>query len=444
MNEVYPIIKQVMDASGTLAKSSILSKYSENVKLKRVLQFVYDPYNRCCIGENKLAKALSRTDANGITDPLLVIDYLSKHNTGSDDATNYAAGFVHSVNKAYGDNTMTAMAMAIVMQDLKMGMAVKGLNSVFGKSFIPVTGCMLGTLYGDVNNVEWPCIVTEKLDGIRRVLIKHHGICRMFSRSGHEDAGCVDILYEAAEYLPDNMVYDGELLAIGTFKDNIAWRQATNSIANSDGIKHGLTLNVFDMLPVEEFYEGRSKMNAFNRKMLLAATFGDEDGLALLTKDWTRVLAGYYIYNELSFIKPVPILGVAASLAQVTPIVDSIWRQHGEGVMLNTYSGYYEIKKSKQLLKVKFSEDKVLKIVGFTEGTGKYEGSLGAVLVDYKGIKVGVGSGFTDSQRLHIWQLKYAYIGKMIEIETFGESTNALGGISLNCPIFKRFVGQEE
>jgi hypothetical protein len=32
----------------------------------------------------------------------------------------------------------------------------------------------------------------------------------------------------------------------------------------------------------------------------------------------------------------------------------------------------------------------------------------------------------------------------MIEIETFGESTNALGGISLNCPIFKRFVGQEE
>ena len=36
------------------------------------------------------------------------------------------------------------------------------------------------------------------------------------------------------------------------------------------------------------------------------------------------------------------------------------------------------------------------------------------------------------------------YLGRSIEIDTFGESINALGEKSLNCPIFKRFVGDEE
>jgi hypothetical protein len=32
----------------------------------------------------------------------------------------------------------------------------------------------------------------------------------------------------------------------------------------------------------------------------------------------------------------------------------------------------------------------------------------------------------------------------MAEIETFGESTSMTGSVSLNCPIFKRFVGEVE
>jgi DNA ligase-1 len=69
---------------------------------------------------------------------------------------------------------------------------------------------------------------------------------------------------------------------------------------------------------------------------------------------------------------------------------------------------------------------------------------LGALVVEYKGNKLGVGSGFTDQQRQHIWDWKGHYISKQVEIETFGESKNAMGEVSLNCPIFKRFVGEEE
>lgn len=442
MLEVAKIIEEVMLARGSLAKASILSRNKDNEKLKAVLKFIYDPYNKCCIGNAKLNKAMTIYTATGSTDPLLVIDFLTKHNTGSDLAVSFAAGFVKTIAHMYGDqHNATMFAVSLVTQNLKIGVAVKSLNNIFGKDFIPTVGCMLGTLYEDVRSVAWPCIITEKLDGIRRMLVKENGKVTMYSRSGHKDEGCIDILNEA-KYLPDNYVYDGELLAAGTFADNIAWRQATSSIANSGGIKHGLTLNVFDMVPVDEFFAGKSKMNARARKILLGATLGDE-GIQYLIKDWARILVAYGLEHKLEYIIPVPILGVATALGYVTPIVEGIWKNHGEGVMLNTCEGYYELKRSKHLLKVKHTEDKVLTIIDFTEGTGKYEGSVGAIIVDYNGTAVGVGSGLNDLTRQVLWDNQDAYVGKQIEVETFGESVNASGGVSLNCPIFKRFVGED-
>jgi len=48
----------------------------------------------------------------------------------------------------------------------------------------------------------------------------------MYSRSGIEDEGLVEII-EQARYLPDNTVYDGELLAMGTYRNSIAF-EASN------------------------------------------------------------------------------------------------------------------------------------------------------------------------------------------------------------------------
>ena len=151
----------------------------------------------------------------------------------------------------------------------------------------------------------------------------------------------------------------------------------------------------------------------------------------------------------MKFIRPVPILGLVKNIDEVTPIVERIWARGGEGVMLNTVSGPYEIKRSKNLLKVKHTEEYVLPVVNFIEGTGKFEDSLGALVVLYtdkygRQSYLGVGSGFTDAQRQHIWKHQDAYIGRNVEIECFGESTNAAGTTSLNCPIFKRFVGEVE
>lgn len=447
MKQVALIIKQIGATSGTNDKLALLKRYADTPGLKEILRFIYNPYCKTGISDAKLNNAPMPTIVNQV-EWHQAIEYFKCHQTGSGEDVLFAVNFMCWTRHAYGDET-GPIARAIVTQNLKIGITATSLNKVYGSDFIPKTGCMLGTKLEDVGSdrIAWPCIVTEKLDGIRRILIKENGVCRFYSRSGHEDTGLVQIAKEA-QYLPDNYMYDGELLAAGTFKDCIAQRQATNSIANSKGLKTGLTFNIFDMVPVSEFYAGQSRMDSYNRKILLGATLMDTS-IAHIDKNWMQRIMAFGIHQDLDFIKPVPILGLAQNMADIEPIVDVIWKRGGEGVMLNVATSVYEVKRSKKLIKVKHVEEFVLPVVNIIEGTGKYEDAMGAIVCVYTASDgsqsyVGVGSGFTDDQRRDIWENPKKYIGLKAEIESFGESTNAQGYKSINCPIFKRFVGDVE
>jgi len=451
MKEVAKVVEAIRHTSSYNAKLDLLKCYADLPGLKEILKFIYNPYQKTGISDAKLNKAMqgwptgvgAMVGEHAMTWQKM-LDYFAINQTGSSSDLCYAREFIRYAEVHDRPGAMN-LAIAIVTQNLKIGITATSLNAVYGKNFIPKVGCMLGTPFADVGHgkTKWPCIVTEKLDGVRRILIKQDGVCNFYSRSGHEDTGLVEITAEA-KYLPDNFVYDGELLAAGEFKDCIAQRQATNSIANSKGAKTGLTFNVFDMVPVEDFFSGEpSADHALNRKILLGATLMDES-IQLIDENWAPRIQAFGIFEDLKHIKCVPILGVVNSLTEAEPIVEKIWARGGEGIMLNTASGKYEIKRSKQLLKVKHSEEYKLQVVDILEGTGKYEDAMGAIVVNYNGSLVGVGSGFTDAQRVAIWRHPDKYIGKFAEIETFGESTNANGYKSLNCPIFKRFVGEVE
>lgn len=451
MKEVAAAVQAIAATNSHNDKLILLKRYADLNGFKEIMHFIYNPYCRTGISASKLAKVVNIANNMRLSGEVLTyrdaIDYFKTHTTGNEADLAYGAKFLESVKFICGPSEVGwsayELAKSMLTQDLKIGITATSLNKVYGKDFIPKTGCMLGTPYDDVGHdkVAWPCIVTEKLDGIRRIIIKENGVCRAYSRSGHIDEGLVEILAEAM-YLPDNTVYDGELLAKGTFKDCIAQRQASNSIANSGGEKTGLTFNVFDMIPLDEFYAGKSTSPALNRKILLGATLMD-DSIEYIVENASELIAAFGIHQELEHIKPVPILGKVNSLLEAEPIVSEIWNNGGEGIMLNTCSGPYEIKRTKHLLKVKHTEEYTLKVVDILEGTGRNEDAMGALVVDFEGAFVGVGSGFTDAQRQEIWENKEDYIGRMVEVETFGKSTNAAGGKSLNCPIFKRFVGDE-
>lgn len=432
MKEIARAIYEIQAAPGRNDKLALLEKYAELPGFKDVLQFIYNPYIRTGIADNKLIKG-EHSMCNASITVQDAIKYFEKNQTGSDNDVHFAWLFINAQDTAEAKN----LAIAMVTKNLKIGISDKSLNKVYGDNFIPRIGCMLGVPYPEnKHKVKGPFIATEKLDGIRRVLVKENGKSRMYSRSGIEDEGLVEII-EQASYLPDNTVYDGELLAMGTYRNSIALRQATNSIANRNGIRTGVTFNIFDIIPLDEFKKGKSKYNALNRKLLLGAMFGD-DGVQYLHDDWAKMMVAFDIGAQgLTAIKAVPILGVVNTEEEIAELVAPIWKRGGEGIMLNTFEGYYELKRSNSLLKVKYVESMDLKVVDMLEGTNKYKGMMGALVVDYKGYRVGVGSGFSDEERQRFWDNPEEIIGKTIEVDTFGESKDQLGNVSLNCPVFR-------
>ena len=310
---------------------------------------------------------------------------------------------------------------------------------------------MLGKQFSNGKN-KGPYIVTEKLDGVRRLLIKEDGVPKFYSRTGIEDAGLVDLRQEAL-HLPDNMVYDGELLAMGLYSNALELRQATNAIASTKGMKRGLTFNIFDCLSLEEYrqgidgpFVGGRGEPAVARKIYICSILKDPSFSLLLTDQGTydyfmrRVEPTFNSIFKFKYIRSVPILGVASTDEEIMRYAQEIWDRGFEGVMLNTLYGKYEFKRSNGLLKVKQSKDHILPIIAFSEGDGKLKGMLGSLIVDYKGHAVSVGSGLNIMEREEIWANREAYLGRLVDMESFGESKNKKGMVSLNCPIFKGIV----
>jgi DNA ligase-1 len=90
-------------------------------------------------------------------------------------------------------------------------------------------------------------------------------------------------------------------------------------------------------------------------------------------------------------------------------------------------------------------QDCDLEVIGFEAGKGKFEGTLGALVVDYKGTPVGVGSGLSDGDRRMFWDHQDEYLGRVVTIQYFEETHAADGKPSIRFPVFKelREAGKE-
>ena len=108
-----------------------------------------------------------------------------------------------------------------------------------------------------------------------------------------------------------------------------------------------------------------------------------------------------------------------------------------EGIMINTNSKYC-FGRTCDLLKVKKMYTLDLRVKDMREGNGLNSGKVGALIVDYKGYDVGVGSGLDNYQREYWWKHPDEIIGKIIEVKAFEESVDKYGNLSLRFPVFIR------
>jgi len=455
--KIADCLSDIACTGSTLEKTMLLRKYAGIEGFKEILQFIYSPDFTTGLKQTALNKAQVISNQGSIKAET-IMQFLKDNCTGGSYAIDIAAAFVYQFDE--GSNAEWA-AIGLVTKDLQLGINVTTLNKVYGSLFIPKIGIMRGMLCPA--KISGNYIVTEKIDGNRRLIFTKPTGIEIYTRSGKRDMGLIEIEKEA-EQLPIGYVFDCELAAVGDYEDNIALRQATASIANSKGSRRGVKALSFDVIPLSEYEVGKSMYSAVARKTILAKILGDAASVDFMF-DWaTRydirngtvmrsslsVITNGYTSVLLPHIMALPILGIISSKEEAMKMAEPIWETGGEGLMLVEWKSPYEVcpNPRKTLLKIKATKEFTCKCIDVAEGDNKYTGMLGSIIIEYikngKIYLVKVGSGFPDYLRDEYWQHPEQIIGKKVEIECFGESRNAGGGYSLNCPIFKRIAGEKE
>ena len=101
---------------------------------------------------------------------------------------------------------------------------------------------------------------------------------------------------------------------------------------------------------------------------------------------------------------PARLVAVAQSRAEshgaLQGRLDQIVQAGGEGLMLHRGAALYKGERNGDLLKFKPYLDADAKVVGWVPGKGKYDGQLGALMVETpQGRRFKLGTGFSDAQR---------------------------------------------
>ena len=308
----------------------------------------------------------------------------------------------------------------IIQKDLKCGVQVSTANDVW-MGLIKEYPVMLCSPYEQklVDKINYPAYVQLKEDGMRFNAIVVDDKCEFKSRNGKT----IDLLGNLeAEFVKmadgNACVFDGELLV--KIDGKIADRQTGNGIlnkANKGTISAEeaamVTAVVWDYIPYVLFTDGYSPTPYQTRfERLELAVEGASDRIEL-----------------------VPSI-IVDSLDEAKAIFEQYLIDGKEGIILKDSHGVWEDKRSKGQIKFKGELECDLKIVGLEEGSGKYAGKLGSLLVESSDgiLKVSVGSGLTDADRIALNST--TIIGKIIAIKYNARIKNKQGQDSLFLPIF--------
>ena len=420
MIQQYKILEKIKNTSSNNEKQGILEQNKNDELLKEILYFVYNPYFRTGLSNKKIKKKIAPTEYRLLLQPdnsiTYIFNYLKDHNTGTDQDIAHVQWYIRNYSEGCPE-----IVEEILTQNLKIGMTAKSINKVWN-NLIPEFNVMLADKYWEkIDKLEQEkprILVTQKLDGMRCTTIKLGDKINLMSRSGQLMTGFVEIEHELKE-LPDG-VYDGEILADLSIDNSLDLFASTVSAARTkDTKKKDMTYNVFDYVKkVEEFVTGMFSESCAQRKQNL------ENILKKAHCNYIKYVEVLYEgeYNSDIIDK---LLNKALSLQQ-------------EGIMLNIADAPYQKKRTTDILKVKKMNTVDLFVTNVFEGKGKYKGTLGGVVVEYKGQPVGVGSGFSDIQRKMIWEHPESIIGKLIEVQYFEESKDKNGKPSLRFPVFKK------
>lgn len=406
------MIHTLQSMRGTIEKTEFIKANADNDEFRSFLYYALNPLLTYKVSEQTLSKQ-SEYDPEitlAMTDIFEICEMLSQRRA-VDDATLYQ---IHSFLSMVSDENERELYIKLLAKTIRLGVTAKTVNKII-PGLIPeweVQQAYPVDKY-PVPDGTW-FSVTQKLNGVRATYYKG----QLIARSGTPFAGLEHITSEFAWDTANSMVLDGELTLAdkGTLSDNEAFRVATGIINSDNAYKTRICYTVFDIVPTAEFEQGESKLGYKDRRSAL-------DALALML-------------HEGSPVRVLPVMYSGTDQSKIQELLDRMVREDKEGLMLNL-DVPYKRKRHSGILKVKRFYTMDLPIIACEEGSSRLEGVLGALVLDYKGNKVRVGSGFTDEQRVQYWERRNELTGILCEVKYKEISSDKnTGAASLQFPVF--------
>lgn len=423
MNDIIAIINKLEKITGTNDKIQIIKDNSNNDDFIKVLQYTYANDKMYGFSDTKLRQSLKEYRISGVNNKwnngFDMLDELSTSNI-NDTLRQQTYQFISS--KSIEEQELW---IRILTKDLRCKISSKTINKAIPKlidEFKIQQAYPIDKYYPKKN--EW-FVLEEKLNGINGSVLNN----KMISRQGKEIGGLGHIIEQLNMTSFKGYYFNGELVRKNT--DNISngenFRLST-SIINSDvEDKSEIDFIIFDLVPIDEFQNGTSKLSYKDRFKQLKQLKQEAIDMNLINLDIPHI---YYEGEDISVVDSYLNVATKEDKEGLMFIKDCLWKN----------------KRHSGILKVKKFKTSDCKIIGYEEGTGAFTGKLGSFIIDYKGNKVGVGSGYTEEERVRFWNRKDEYIGRILEVK-FKEETKdkKTGLISIQFPIYQgiREIGKE-
>ena len=412
MEEVIKLFKQIQETSNINDKKAIIVTNKDNELFKKCLVFLLDGNVITGISAKKIKKKVIK---NEYILPTFedVMKYLAQNNTGTDNDISMIQKFLdeHEEDREFYEQMIT--------KSFRLGADSKVVNACIS-GLIPTFEIQQAYPLSEKNEPkdgEWFAL-SQKLNGNNCSYYKG----KLISRQGKEFKGLQHII-DDIEKLPnhENFFFNGELMRKNT--DNISDDQnfqiGTGIINSENEDKSCIYFNIYEVLPIEEFEKGESKLTYKNRR-----------------HDVLNPLSIAIYRAGLENISVIPIIYEGTDKSKIKELLNQADSDGWEGLMLNKDTKWKN-KRNNGILKVKSFKHADILCTDVVEGDGKYKGTLGLIKCDYKGYELGVGSGFTDEQRDYYWNNKEEIIGKIVQIKYKCETKNKKGSLSVQFPIFE-------
>ncbi len=418
--EIVDMISEIENTSSTNEKINIIKKYENNEVFKRVLKLTYEDCRLYGFTKTSLENGLKNYEKmdNHYKN---VLDTIEEYSIGAKN--HETKNKIYDMIKSVEDEQIANLLKKILLKDLRCNINTKLINKAI-KNLITTWDIQQGKPIESVKlkKDEWIAL-SLKLNGVRATYFSDSFRSRQnktIEGLNHIES---DLEKITTSLFKDSYVFDGELIRKNTdnLSDNENFRLSTglvNSKVESTGVKEELEFVIFDLIPTNEFIKGESELKFKDRLNLLEKVNEKIEELNLKN---IRIAPTYYTGTDHSMIES---------------ILNKVSSEGLEGLMcLRNHT--YKTKRHSGILKCKKFKNADCFIVGYEEGQGKNKGMLGAFVIEFKGEKVNIGSGYTEKERIDFWENRDLYIGKILQVKYKEETKNKNGKCSIQFPVFE-------